>query len=101
MAYLTKDALIELLTGKGITFDPTASRDTLLSLLADSEGGALTENEVADTVEAGSKGIRFHLNSLVIKHRDFTPEDHGENWAEVAAEFRNTNKFNITGEEAL
>lgn len=92
MANLTKAQIQDLLTQNNIAFDATAKIAELKKLAEDS-GLINPANE--------SAGIRFNLNNLVTRQRDFTAAEHGDDWESIANEFRATNKDSIVSEEAI
>lgn len=61
------------------------------------------EQKAAPEAPAGpaGNGVRFHLAQLDPKLRDFTLEEHGENWREAADEFRAANGSRIREEQPL
>lgn len=126
MAALLKEDLIKILTTAGVALRGDELKDELLEiaeahkLVVDGAGvpsgdgpaadsSTETQTSVTEPAEAATaiakKGAHtrtvFHLHNIVVKTREFSEAEHGENWQDIVEEFAKSNAKKIRSREDL
>lgn len=74
---------------------PVTANPAVRAPLPPAPTGAPTLGGINYNPHQAENSVTFHLNDLIVRHRTFSQEDHGENWRDVAQEFFNTHQNKV------